>query len=113
MGDKIQPQRLQAKNYLRVLAVTAALLSIPLMFMVFDWPVYDPGNPVPERVNWSPFDFVIMGLLITSVGLAYEKLALRFGRPLQRLVAGLVLLMVFLVIWAQLAVGIFGRPFDG
>lgn len=70
----------------------ALLLSVPA---VFRWP-------------WTGSDFVIMGILLGSVGLGIEFLVRMSGNALVRLGAILVVLTAFLTIWVNLAVGMIG-----
>ena len=66
-----------------------------------------------SEVDWSASDFLIMGVLLFGTGLGCE-LILRTVRNTEyriALCAG-VLLALFLV-WAELAVGVFGTPFAG
>jgi hypothetical protein len=66
-------------------------------------------------VNWTLSDFVFAGVLIGSVGLAFE-LAVRMTRSVPyRAGAGLALLAAFLIVWANGAVGMIGsedNPFN-
>ncbi|MGB0316873.1 MAG: hypothetical protein ACPGCO_06910 [Flavobacteriaceae bacterium] len=78
------------------------LLLIPLTAMQFS-----------SEVNWSLFDFVIMGFLLLALGFSIrfirnKKSILKY--PLLMIIAVVVL---FFIIWAELAVGIFGSPFAG
>jgi hypothetical protein len=78
------------------------LLLIPLTAMQFS-----------TEVNWSLFDFLIMGVLLLPLGFSIrfirnKKSALKC--PLLMIV-GVVIL--FFIIWAELAVGIFGSPIAG
>jgi hypothetical protein len=70
----------------------ATLLSIPALF---DFP-------------WSPGDFVVMGILLGSVGLGIEFLVRRSGSAFVRLGAIVGVLTCFLTIWVNLAVGMIG-----
>jgi hypothetical protein len=80
----------------------ALLLLIPLIAMQFT-----------DEVNWSPFDFVLMGVLLIGTGLVGEW-ALRKVKNLTYRVAAIgAILFAFFLIWAELAVGIFGTPFAG
>src|SRR5690348_6595151 len=61
-----------------------------------------------EGVNWSIGDFLVMGVMLGSVGGILE-LAVRMSRNrYYRAGAGLALLGTFLLVWANLAVGIVG-----
>jgi|SaaInlLV_10m_DNA_1039704.scaffolds.fasta_scaffold16452_2 hypothetical protein len=68
------------------------------------------GMLITDEVNWSPFDFIIMGflLILLSVGINY---VLNHSKNLKTraLYIG-ILLLIFLLIWAELSVGIFDTP---
>jgi hypothetical protein len=85
---------MRAKLFLRPAVISALLLLVPLAAM-----------QVTGEVNWSPGDFVIMGVLLFASGLAYELIAAQARKPSHRVVAGLMVGAVFVVIWAELAVG--------
>jgi hypothetical protein len=90
------------KRWLLILALVALLLLVPLVAMQFT-----------AEVNWNLFDFLVMGVLLLVTGLACELIFRRFKTFKSRvLICGLVLFLFFLV-WAELAVGIFGSPFAG
>lgn len=70
----------------------AVLLSIPAIF----------------RFPWTLSDFVIMGLLLGSLGLGIEFLVRQSGSLFVRLGAIVMVLTGFLTIWVNLAVGMIG-----
>jgi len=78
------------------------LLLVPLIAM-----------QVTNEVNWSLPDFVVMGILLFGTGLMYELVMRKVKRTSYRLALVGTILIVFLLIWAELAVGIFGTPFAG
>ena len=78
------------------------LLLIPLVAMQFT-----------DEVNWSPFDFLVMGILLLGTGLMTELVLRKVKKPAPRLVFCGFVLLAFFLIWAELAVGIFGTPFAG
>ena len=83
-------------------AVAAVLLSIPFIAMQFT-----------EEVNWDGFDFIVGGGLLFGTAFMIELTLRRFKSLQQRLIiCGIILLILFLV-WAELAVGVFGTPFAG
>jgi hypothetical protein len=85
-----------------ILIAISILLLIPLIAMQFT-----------NEVNWSVHDFVIAGILLFGAGLLCE-LALRKIKPSKyRIVILAGILLVLFIIWAELAVGIFGTPFGG
>lgn len=85
-----------------ILTSVAVLLSIPFIAMQFT-----------NEVDWDISDFVIMGILLTATGLLCELVMRKAKSLTQRLmICGLILFLFFLV-WAELAVGVFGTPFAG
>lgn len=68
---------------------------------------------VTPEVDWSVFDFAVMGALLAMLGLGIE-LAMRLLRDWRaRVAATLAVLLVFLAVWVELAVGVFATPFAG
>lgn len=86
------------------------------------WSVFSPllllllpliGMFVSNEVNWSFFDFIIMGILILSFSFGIKQVLKTTKNIKYRiLIIGLILIL-FLLIWAELAVGIFDSPFAG
>ena len=88
--------------FLRPLIITLLLLLVPLAAM-----------QLTDEVNWSAGDFVLMGVLLFASLTAYVLLAARARKPAQRVVAGLAVGAVFVVIWAELAVGAVSKALAG
>lgn len=60
-----------------------------------------------SEVNWGPGDFVVMGGLLAFLCAGID-LAMRVGTSATARIAGIgIALIIFLAIWAELAVGIF------
>ena len=78
-------------------ATTLLILSIPSIAMQF----------TPE-VNWSVGDFIIMGILIFTTGSAYVLLTRYTPNFIQRAAYGAAIGTTFLMVWANLAVGLIG-----
>lgn len=87
-------------------AVTGLVLSLPYLAMRYDWRVPEPGNYISDRVVWSMSDFVVMGTLIYGMGSIFIILARKVDKK-NRLAVGIATFLVFLYIWAELAVGVF------
>lgn len=77
--------------------VTMVLLAIPLLAM-----------QITDEVQWEVTDFLVMGVLLFSTGLAFEWLLRRKGSSLYRIAVGLALFSTLLMTWANLAVGLIG-----
>lgn len=90
------------KRIFIVLVVVGILLLIPLISMQFT-----------SEVDWDLRDFIIMGILLFATGLGIDFSLRKIGAFTKRLIAIGAILIVFFLIWAELAVGIFGTPFAG
>lgn len=93
---------MKTKRISAIFLIVALLLSIPFIAMQFT-----------EEVQWSPFDFILMGVLLSLTGLGIDLILRKFPKLQQRLLLIAVVLGAFFLIWAELAVGIFGSPFAG
>lgn len=92
------------KNIIYLGVVTAALLLIPLLAMLFG-----------GEVHWSIYDFVFAGVLIFGTGLVYELISRRVKNNNYRIGLIIALISGLLLIWSNLAVGIIGsedNPFN-
>jgi hypothetical protein len=92
----------QNKRLIGIVFTVGLLLLIPLIAMQFS-----------NEVNWSPFDFAVMGTLLLGTGLLCELILRKVKNLKHRLIICAIILIVFFLIWAELAVGIFGTPFAG
>ena len=61
-----------------------------------------------EGVHWTASDFVVMGVLLGSACGAYEVAVRMSGSSAYRLGFALAILLGFLLVWINLAVGIIG-----
>jgi hypothetical protein len=85
-----------------ILSITAIILAIPLVAMQFT-----------NEVVWKLSDFVTAGILLLSTGLAIELVIRNLKTGTFRTVVLVIILLALFLIWAELAVGIFGTPFAG
>lgn len=69
--------------------------------------------PVAARFRWSRFDFIIAGVLLLGTGLMCELVLRMVTKMEYRIAAVAALLVALFLIWAELAVGLFGTPFAG
>lgn len=90
------------------LTVTKRVLS-PLILLLI--PLF--GTIFSNQVNWSLFDFIIMGSLLGLLGLSIHFILEKVKNKTVRIVPIVFVLIIFLMIWAELAVGVFGSPFAG
>lgn len=85
-----------------ILTVVAVLLLIPFIAMQFT-----------NEVDWSLFDFIVAGILLTGTGLLCELVLRTVKKKEQRLLFCGLILVALVLVWMELAVGIFGTPFAG
>ncbi len=90
------------KRLIIIVLTIAILLLIPLTAMQFT-----------DEVNWTLFDFVVAGTLLLGTGLMCELAIRKINKIKYRIAICVALLVALLLIWAELAVGIFGTPFSG
>ena len=95
-SGNLTPQRNVGKGITRVVLATACLLLVPLIAMQFT-----------REVNWTLFDFIVAACLLAGTGITYVLVASRLVTRRDRTLAGAVLGGALLVVWAELAVGIF------
>ncbi|WP_161890678.1 hypothetical protein [Pontibacter russatus] len=93
---------MQNKRLTGIVLGVALLLLIPLVAMLFT-----------DEVNWDLPDFVVMGTLLLGTGLLCEFVLRKVRNMNYRIGIIAVMLVALFLIWAELAVGIFGSPFAG
>jgi hypothetical protein len=81
----------------------------------FPWRVVGWGTaalllllPWVANAPWTPSDFIVAGVLLGSVGLAFELIVRKSGSLAYRFGAGLAVVAAFLTIWVNGAVGMIG-----
>ena len=93
---------IQNKRLTGIVLTGALLLLIPFIAMQFT-----------DEVVWTLFDFVVAGVLLFGTGLLCELVMRKVKNKDHRFaICGAILVALFLI-WAELAVGIFGTPFAG
>ena len=85
-----------------MLLIVAFLLLIPLIAMQFT-----------NEVNWSLSDFIVAGVLLLGTGLILDLVIRKTKNIKFRIAISIAVLIILLLVWAELAVGIFGTPISG
>ena len=93
---------MKTNRFLIILLIVGALLLIPFIAMQFS-----------NEVVWTASDFIIMGILLLVTGLGIDLVLRKVSSSKNRLIMGGIILALFFMIWAELAVGVFGTPFAG
>lgn len=83
-------------------SVIAAFLAIPFVAMQFS-----------EEVKWTAFDFVAAALVLFGAGVIIECILGKIKNRKSRIFSLIAFAAFFLLVWAELAVGIFGMPLAG
>ncbi|HYF97270.1 MAG TPA: hypothetical protein VD947_04520 [Patescibacteria group bacterium] len=91
------------KNIIRSVLAAELVLLVPLLAMIF----------AVEGWDWKLPDFIIVGVLLAGVGFAYQLIANGVKSNSRQTAIGIVLAVTMILIWMELAVGIFGSPFAG
>lgn len=81
-------------SFARVVLAVAAILIVPLL-----------GNQFVEGWNWSFSDFVLMGAMLFVAGMALDLIVRSKNK--YRVVGAVTVVVLFLWLWVELAVGLF------
>ena len=81
----------------------------PLLFLLI--PLI--GTLVSEEIQWSFFDFFIMGILILLLSFSIQQVLMKTKNTNYLILKIGAIFLVFLYVWIELAVGIFNTPFAG
>ncbi|MBT8394922.1 MAG: hypothetical protein HKO81_00200 [Flavobacteriaceae bacterium] len=90
------------KRLFSILVLATLILLIPLLAMQFT-----------NEVNWNIADFATAAFLLYGTGLLIEVVLRKTKIDYIKTIVIVTIVIVFLLIWAELAVGIFGSPFAG
>jgi hypothetical protein len=82
---------MHTKNVLRPAFIAALLLLIPFLM----------------RFDWTPSDFIVMGVMLFVVGLGIEFVATRTMQRSHKIIGAAIIVFLFLWLWVELAVGLF------
>ena len=93
---------MENKRLAIILLTVTILLLIPLIAMQFT-----------NEVNWNIFDFLVAGVLLLTTGFAIELVLRKVKKVNKRIAISIVIILMFILLWAELAVGIFGTPISG
>ena len=78
------------------------LLFIPLL-----------GMMLTDEISWNLFDFIMMGCLLTILGTGINYVINCTINLKKRILYIGILVLIFLLLWAELSVGIFDTPIAG
>lgn len=90
------------KRLIAILLTATVLLLIPFTAMQFS-----------NEVKWTLVDFVTAAVLLFGTGLMCELVLRKVKKTRNRIILCAAILTTLLLVWVELAVGIFGTPFAG
>lgn len=91
-----------SKRVLYIIAGILLLLMIPFIAMQFT-----------QEVNWTGFDFLVAAAMLFGTAFATEIIRRKVNKTYLKVVALITLFSVLFLLWAELAIGIFGSPLAG
>lgn len=92
----------QSQRSTLLYSIPLFILSIPLMAMQFT-----------KEVNWTISDFLVMGILLFTTVFTIDFVLKKFKTLKSQLILIVGIVVLLALVWAELAVGIFGSPLAG
>ncbi|SFN94655.1 hypothetical protein SAMN04487989_10711 [Bizionia echini] len=92
----------QIKRKIISVVITMILLAIPLVAMQFT-----------TEVNWKLSDFIVAGILVLGTLLMTDYILQKTKRKNIRIGLIGLMILIFITVFIELAVGILGTPFAG
>ncbi len=82
--------------------IVLAIMTIPIFATVFS-----------EEFNWDIVDFVIASFLLITLGFTIDFAVTKIGSKKFRIASVVLIIALFLLLWAEMSVGIIGSPLAG
>ena len=90
-------------NFQKMYLITFGfVLSIILLF-----------NIISDEFDWNLFDFIILFIMMIFAGALFEFVSRIIKNEKNQKILFVIIIFLFLLIWAELGVGIFNSPFAG
>ncbi len=93
---------MKKSKIIRSILAAELILIVPFVAMFFT-----------EEVDWNVPDFIVAGILLVGVGYAFQLISDGIKSNSKQVAIGLMLAAFIILIWIELAVGIFGSPIAG
>lgn len=88
---------------------TLAIFAVPVLLLATAF----LGNIFVEGWNWSKFDFLVAGILLFGTAGLISLVRMVVPNRNYKIIISLVIVAILVLVWMELAVGIFGTPFAG
>lgn len=89
-------------SFYKILSAVGFILLIPFM-----------AAQLTTEVKWGLVDYIIAGSILFVAGVLLDLILKKINKPTWRILAVLTLVIVVILIWVELAVGIFNSPISG
>lgn len=90
------------KRILLIFGATVLVLLIPVVAMQFT-----------SEVRWGPGDFFVAGILLFGAGILTDLVLRKIKSKSMKTFVLAFIVIAMILVWVELAVGIFGTPFAG
>jgi len=64
-------------------------------------------------IHWTLFDFLLAFALLAAAGLTIEAVIRKIKSPINRRISIAFIVLLLVLLWAELAVGVFNTPLAG
>jgi mannose/fructose/N-acetylgalactosamine-specific phosphotransferase system component IIC len=102
MMMKERDSTMKKQSIIRSILAAELVLLVPLIAMQFS-----------DEWDWKLSDFIIIGMLLAGVGFAYQLIVNGLKSNFRHAIMGFIIAAVMILLWVELAVGIFGSPIAG
>ena len=92
----------QKQTSIALYTLAAGILCIPFF-----------GMQLSDEVKWSGYDFMMAGVMLFGTAIGIDLILRTIEKPSHRILLIVTVVCALLLVWAELAVGIFGTPFSG
>ncbi|CAI8183843.1 MAG: Uncharacterised protein [Flavobacteriaceae bacterium] len=90
------------RTFIKFFGITIVLLLLPFISSLFN-----------DQIDWDVLDYSVMGSMIFTAISLFFYTNRKFKKTKSSYWIGIFILVIFLLLWAELAVGIFNTPFAG
>jgi len=81
---------------------SGALLLVPFI-----------GSQFSQEINWSGFDYIVAAILLGTTSVVLDFVLTKAKNKQSRWAWGIAVVLALALVWAELAVGVFGTPLAG
>ncbi len=71
------------------------------------------GSQFSQEINWSGFDYIVAAILLGTTSVVLNIVLTKAKNKQSRWAWGIVVVLALALVWAELAVGVFGSPLAG